>query len=333
MGREEEGVTSGEMPQHGEFPEGEAETEREMSAKLREQISFAQKLFDDRTVIQRIQKKARLPQYSSLHLLLGAVLLLVVVFVRRLPRFPGGKVAESVDEGDPLTFWEAKQIVGENPNEGLLKRLRAAEPHVAKGFHDFAQLSKESFDRREKCEQHIYNFQKQLVQALNPLIILTDRMASLLKQLPPQSETTPQNAEDLEAHLQLLSEVKVPASEQKAAFLGEWTAMRMKQDLYSDPEISNALGRMFSAEDAYMRRKIAMLDFQIRAAMKAKERGNSLPPTFQKELQSLEAKVQFAASKCEREAAACLDVLPQQDHWLVLLFVEHLPPRPARSTP
>lgn len=331
--REAQGATRGEMLQHDEFSEGEEETEQALSAKLREQISFAQKLFDDRTVIQPVQKRVPVAQHSSLHLLWGAVLLLVVLFVRRLPRFPGGKVAESIDQGDPLTFWEAKQIVGSNANEGLLKRLRAADPDVAKGFHDFAQLSKESFGRRDKRAQRTYNFHRQLVQVLNPLIIVTDRMASLLKQLPPQSETAPPDAEDLEAHLQFLSELEVPASEKKAAFLGEWTATRMKQELYSDPAISKALRRMLSAEAAHMRRKTAMLDFQISAALKARERGNSMPSIVRKELQSLEAKVQLAASECDREAAACLEVLPEKDRWLVLLFVEHLPRELPRSTP
>lgn len=316
------------MRQEGELLEDDAEKERVMSAELREHMNFARKLFDDRTVIRPIQKERPAAQHSSLHLLWGALLLLVVLLVRRLPHFPGGKVAEGIDEGDPLTFWEAKQIAGENPNEGLLRRLRTAEPHVVNGFHDFAQLSKESFARREKKEQRTYNFQKQLVQALNPLIIVMDRMDSLLKKLPLQSAAMPPDAEEMEVRLQQLSEMEVSASKKKATFLSEWTAARMKQEL-SDPAVSNALRRVLSAEAAYMRRKIAVLDFLVNEAMKAKERRTSMYPIVQKQLQSLEAKVQLAASECEREVAACLEVLPKRDHWLALLFVEQFTTGPS----
>ncbi|CDJ31290.1 uncharacterized protein EMH_0036470 [Eimeria mitis] len=298
---------------------------------LQQHVEWAQRILDDRTLVPVQHKKVVEKPHSVLHLLWGAALVLLIIFVRRLPRFPGVVVPDRLDQGDPLLYWESKNIIGDNPEEGMQLRLRN-NPHVAKGFHEFAQLSKESFDRRDKASQRIHNFQKQMVAAFNPLIVITDRMNNLLKQLPPLAESFPSNAEDLRAQLQHLCETEAAASDKKDEFLEDWNVNRMRKELYSDPMVATALRNLVDIDSAYMHKKIAMLEFLVSEAMKATE-GTSMSPIVMKEIQFLESKYKAAASEAERQAAACMNLLPPQDHWLLLLFVEHLaaapPPSPA----
>ncbi|CDJ39371.1 hypothetical protein, conserved [Eimeria tenella] len=292
-------------------------------SELQRRLDFEQKVFDDRTIVPSIKWKVPERPHSSLHLIWGALLLLVVLFVRRLPRFPGVKPARA-EPGDPLMYWEAKNILGENPKEGLQRRLRA-NPHLLKGFSEFAQLSKESLDRRDKTAQRIYSYQREMVDAFNPLLIVTDRIEALLKQLPPQAQTLPPNAKELRTQLQLLSEAEANKSYKKAEFLENWDRGRMKRELYTDPAVINSLRQLMDFDSAHMRKKIALLEFLTNEASKAVN-GCSIAPVVKRELQALETKVQHAANDAQREAAKCMELLPPQDRWMLLLFVDHIGP-------
>ncbi|CDI87119.1 hypothetical protein, conserved [Eimeria praecox] len=318
---------------------------------MQQHVEWAQKILDDRTLVPIQQKRVQEKPHSVLHLLWGAALVLLVIFMRRLPRFPGVIVPERLEQGDPLMYWEAKNIIGDNPEEGMQLRLRN-NPHVAQGFHDFAQLSRESFDRRDKSAQRIHEFQKQMVAAFNPkncgrscntslklklqpaafnpVIVVTDRMVSLVKQLPPLAETLPRNAEELRAQLQHLVEAEAAASDKKDEFLDEWNINRMRKDLYSNPMVATALRRLVDIDSTYMHKRIALLEFLVSEAMKATE-GAVISPVVKKEMQSLESKAQAAAAEAAKAAEACMELLPKQDHWMLLLFVEKLGQAPTPS--
>ncbi|CDJ56118.1 hypothetical protein, conserved [Eimeria maxima] len=311
-------------------PSGEMAGGMSSADDLQHHIEWAQRILDDRTLVPLQQKRVQDKPHSVLHLLWGAVLVLLVIFVRRLPRFPGVIVPQRLDQGDPLMYWESKSLIGDNPEEGMQRRLRN-NPHVIKGFLDFAQLSRDSLGRRDKASQRIHNFQKQMVAAFSPLIVVTDRMTSLLKHFPPQADSLPDNADELRTQLQHLVEEENAASDSKDEILEELITSKMRKDLYSDPMVATALRRLMDIDSTCMHKKIEMLDFLTNEAMKATNE-TSVSKIMKKELQSLEKKYKAVAEDAEREAAACMALLPPQDHWLLLLFVERLGEVPAPAT-
>ncbi|KAL8274063.1 hypothetical protein Esti_001905 [Eimeria stiedai] len=293
---------------------------RLMSEKLRRQVELAQRLFDDRTLVPVARPKSSEQLHSSLHILWGLVLLLVVVFVRRLPRYPGGHASDRVYEGDGLRFWETKQLLGSNLNEGLLKRL-ADDPDSSRHFQQFSQLSEDSLERRDKFEQRMHAFQKQMIQALNPVLVLRDRITSALNQLPPRSSQPPLNADELCGRLTELSKAAEEAYEVKGSFLTRETSGKAGEELHPDPALSKALRHVMTLEVASMRFRSALLDFQVSQAMKMKGQEAKSPQPARKEMLALENKVQAVAQELNQAVAACRDVLPKHHHWMLLLFV------------
>ncbi|KAL8425448.1 hypothetical protein Efla_006847 [Eimeria flavescens] len=242
--------------------EGEEIDEQLISEKLQRQVEFAQKLFDDRTLVPMPRPKMPEPRHRAFHIFWGIVLLLVVVFVRRLPRYPATQMPERVLEGDGLRYWETMQLLGSDIKAGLLRRLQG-DPESARHFLEFSQLAKESADRRDKHEQRMYAFQKQLIQAFNPLLILRDRMGSTLDQLPPRKDKQPVNADELRAHLQALSAAAEEAFEVKNSFLREKILRKATDELHADPAVCRQLRRVMELEAAGMPRAAALLDFHV----------------------------------------------------------------------
>ncbi|KAL8446770.1 hypothetical protein Emed_004772 [Eimeria media] len=303
---------------------------RLMSEKLRRQVELAQRLFDDRTLVPVARPKSPEHMHSSVHILWGLVLLLVVVFVRRLPRYPGGHTPDRVYEGDGLRFWETKQLLGSNLKVGLLKRLRD-DPTSSRHFQEFSQLSKDSLEARDKYGQRMHSFQKQMIQALNPALVLGDRISSALNQLPPKASQPPLNAIELCDQLTEMSKAAEEAYEAKAAFLTKETAGKAGDELHPDPNVSKALRHVMTLEAASMHTKAALLDYQVSQAIKMRGQEGRSPQPARKEMLALENKVQQASAELNQAVAACLDVLPEQHHWMLLLFVPRLPPRLSES--
>ena len=290
---------------------------------LQHDLDWAQRILDDRTLVPVQQKKSQEKPHSALHLIWGIILVLIVIFVRRLPRFPGVVRPDRVNLGDPLMYWEVKSLIGDNPEEGMQLRLRN-NPQTVKGFVDFALLSRESLDRREKSRQRIYKFQREIVDAFDPILRITDRMASTVRQLPPIAESLPENAEELRDQLRHLYDAEVSASDQKDEFIDRWSVNRMRKELYPDPRVASALRRLIEIDSTHMHKKMMMLEFLSGEAMKATE-GATISPGVRRELLALDARFKAAATEAERETAACMELLPPQDHWILLLFVDRLP--------
>ncbi|KAL8429530.1 hypothetical protein ACSSS7_006542 [Eimeria intestinalis] len=303
---------------------------RLMTEKLRRQVELAQRLFDDRTLVPVVRPKSPEQLHSSLHILWGIVLLLVVVFVQRLPRYPGGHAADRVFEGDGLKFWEAKQLLGSNLNVGLLKRL-GDDPESSRRFQEFSQLSEDSLERRDKFEQCMHTFQKQMIQALNPVLVLRDHITNALDQLPPRSSQAPLNAEELCNRLTELNKAAEQAYEAKAAFLRKETAGKAGEELHPDPAVSKALRHVMTLEAASMHSRAALLDFQVSQAIRMRGQEAKSPQPARKEMLALENKVQLAKDELNQAVAACLEVLPEAHHWMLLLFVRHLPAKVSEA--
>ncbi|KAL8447762.1 hypothetical protein Emag_004170 [Eimeria magna] len=304
---------------------------RLMSEKLRRQVELAERLFDDRTLVPVARPKSPEQLHSSLHILWGVVLLLVVVFVRRLPRYPGGHTPDRIYEGDGLRFWETKQLLGSNLKVGLLKRLRD-DPDSSRHFQAFSQLSEDSLESRDKFEQRMHSFQKQMIQALNPVLVLRDRITSALNQLPPRASHPPLNADELCDQLSEMSKAAEEAYEAKASFLTKETAGKAGEELHPDPAVGKALRHVMTLEAASMHTKAALLDFEVSQAIKMRGQEAKGPQPARKEILALEKKVQQASEELNQAVAVCLDVLPEQHHWMLLLFVRRLPPRLRESS-
>ncbi|OEH74176.1 hypothetical protein cyc_04388 [Cyclospora cayetanensis] len=203
-------------------------------------------------------------------------------------------------------------------------------PHVVKSLLDFIQLSKESLDQRDEQEKRMHSYQEQLITSLNPLLLATDRMEAVLKQYFLPALALPASHGELCLQLQLLQGEGARSSDQKALFLNEWGADRMRNELGFNEELITALLSVMVKDSAYTRKKAALQEFQTSVVLQATKRG-SIASAFTGDLRSNEEVVRDAASAVEERATHCMFLLPERQ-WMLLLFVEHLPQQDPESS-